>query len=1001
MKRSVVICCLFAAAFVRAAINAPTDVPGCVLWLDAADADTYDGSPVAQWRDKSGLGHHLAQSDSAKRPTVSATALSGKNVLTFNGSQWLAGDPVLRQGSTNFSFFGVWKKLTSTDTGVLFEQYGTPWTKGTRCSFMAAPAGFGFTGQNVDLRPVPYTTNVWRVSGVEYDGCAANNIVFWDSAGVYGGTLDSTALQIGATAAKVGANISAGECLNGALAEIVVYEGELSEIDRNRILYYLQDKWGVGDTYMDAASIIDFSHGRLPPGWVGIGDAFSTNQPYAYFPSASFNNTGPFIDSYFGGVAPDSDAKTGVLTGNEFAPSNNTVRLRVGGGYQETPFSACQVRLERKTASDDWEIIRKATGTSANPMSETRWNLYNLMGQTLRFTAVDENTGTWGCTRLDNIRFLDEPAQNDFTCLFTETNLPSYLLTHKPYGSPLIEVTVGNTLRFACSGSYNAWGTLDQAPKVLFQTFSPDTFVLQTHVTAFSYQGPSSVHAGLALIYEKAGTNAYDYLLFGPFASSGKVRIERTGVGTIGSEWSGNISNVYLRVTGAKGKLTFLCSPEGTNWTTIASTSAMQGAALLNAGLFEKTYNTSVVNANSEFDSLAYGAATTNSPVGVPGCVLWLDADDASTIVTGAVNTVLQWRDKSGFGNHVAQNNLAEQPVVTAANLNGRTTLTFDGGDYLAGPPVWQQGETNFTVFAVWRRNTADGSQVIVEQAGVGNGARASIITRSDLTYGFCGESNDAYSIGWYAFGEWNLSGLEYNGQATNNIYLDLEGTTVGATIDTTYKENVGVTGVRVGCKLTMGDERLQGCVAEVIMFNRTLTAAERYNVLDRLQQKWGLEYGYYGNPADIPAHSLTLDGNRADLHGRSETYAALAFGDGSVATNGALVCGGTVEASGLSQVDGDLTLEDGVVISNAQTGCVEVNGTLTLGGAGTLSVVLPEGSRAIRTTLFRFDTLIGEANLDDWQIVGVPASWNVTLTVDDGAIVLKAALVGTVFCIQ
>jgi hypothetical protein len=90
----------------------------------------------------------------------------------------------------------------------------------------------------------------------------------------------------------------------------------------------LQTKWGVGDTYQDAASIIDFSHGRMPDGWVGTGDAFSANQPYAYFPSATFNNTGYFIGSYFGGVTPSSNAKTGTLTGNAFVLSNNTSGLR-------------------------------------------------------------------------------------------------------------------------------------------------------------------------------------------------------------------------------------------------------------------------------------------------------------------------------------------------------------------------------------------------------------------------------------------------------------------------------------------------------------------------------------------------------------------------------------------------------------------------------------------------------------------------------------------------
>ena len=1001
IKKTLMGCCLFAAAVARAAIESPTNVAGCVLWLDAADTGTYDGVSVAQWRDKSGLGHHVAQGDNAKQPSVSASALNGRNVLAFSGSQWLLGSPVLRQGSTNFSFFGVWKKQTSSDTGVLFEQYGPSGAKGTRCSFMASQwDGFGFTGQNVDLRPVPFATNVWKVSGAEYDGRASGNICFWDSAGVYGGTLDASALQIGATAFKIGANNGGGECLNGALAEVVVYEGELSEMDRNRILCYLQTKWGVGDTYSDVASIIDFSHGRMPVGWVGTGDAFSTNQPYAGFlPGLNCNSAGYLIDSYLGGAVTKSTAQTGLLTGREFVPSNNTVRLRVGGSYNEGLFSACQVRLERKTAAGTWEIVRKATGTGSGWMNETRWNVGNLAGQTLRFVAADESGGY---IRFDDIRFLDESAQNEFTCLFAETNLPSYLLPHKPYGSPTVEVTASNTLRLACTGSYNTWGTYDQAPKVLFQTFSPDTFVLQTHVTAFSFQGVNQCHAGLALIYETIGTNAYDYLLFGPFGSTGKVRIERTGVGTVGSEWTGNISNVYLRVTGAKGKLTFLCSQEGTNWTTLASTAAMRDTVLQNAGLFEKTYTSSITNMNAEFDSLTYRTATTNSPVGVSGCVLWLDADDASSIVTGAVRGVVQWRDKSGMGNHVAQTNASAQPVVTAAGLNGRSTLSFDGADYLAGPPVWQQGETNFTMFAVWRRTSASGSQVIVEQAGAGAGARAALMTIGGGTYGFCGQDNDAFYLGTYSAGAWNLSGLEYSGVASDNVYLDAAGAVAKATVDGTHKETVGVTGVRVGCNVMTGTEGLQGDVSEILLFNRILTAAERYNVLHYLQQKWQLGSAYYGNPDDIPARSLSLGDKPVDLHGRTETYAALTFAEGSVVTNGDLVCTGSVESAGAAQVNGGLTLGEGLTLKNAQTGSVKVNGNLTIGGGATVQVHVSEGVKAVHTTLFRFDSLVGEADLAGWQIEGIPTSWKASLFVENhSAIVLKAALVGTLLTVK
>ena len=1001
MKRVVYYVSVLFAMTIRAAIETPAEIPGCVLWLDAADTATYDGNLVAQWRDKSGLGHHMAQGDAVKQPAVLPDALNGRNVLTFDGGDWLVGAPVLAQSSTNFSLFIVWQRATTGGSGVLFEQYGPSKARGTRCSIMAANGGvFGFTGEGVDLRNVPYTANTWTLSGVEYDGRSSDNTVFWSPAGVYGGTLNHLDLQIGATAVKIGASIDAGECLNGELAEIVVYEGELTDTQRNAVLFYLQDKWGVGANYMDAAEVIDFSHGRLPDGWVGTGTSFSNNQPVVSFPSTTYNNASYFIDSIRGGTGGASDGKTGELVGNEFVLSNNTVRLRVGGGNQEALNTPCQVRLERKTETGGWEIVRKTTGPQNNFMREIRWNTHNLIGQTVRLSAVDNNTGSWGCIFFDSIRILDEPDITDFDCGFSGAALPPYLLEHRPMGTPTVEVTSSNTLRFAGTGSFNAWGTYDQAPKVLFQTFGPETFSVQTHVSSFSYENANKIHAGLILVYEKAGTNQYDYLLFGSFAETGKVRVERTGVGMIGSEWTGNISNVHLRVTGAIGKLTFLCSPDGTNWTTVASTAAMQGSALLNAGLFVKTYDANVRNLNAEFSMLSYQAATTNSPAGVPGCVLWLDADDASSIVTDGGGGVLQWRDKSGFGNHVVQMNAAAQPAVTAANLNGRATLAFDGLDWLAGPPVWQQGETNFAMFAVWRRDSTNISQVIVEQAGSGEGARAALHTRDSGTYGFCGERNDALYLGQYVTNVWNLSGLEYSGLVTNNLYLDADGAVTVASISHT-KENVGVAGLRVGGKV-MGGETLQGDLAEVLLFNRLLTAAERYNVLYYLEQKWQIGNAFYANPNDIPARSLTVSDTRVDLHDRTETYAALTFADGAVVTNGALVCAGAIEVTGNAHVYGGLELADGAVVLNAQVGgCVHVDGTLTLGATGTVEVLLPGGSKNIRARLFTASTIVGESNLTGWQVEGVPLSWRTEIFVENGTdVMLRAAQPGTILMI-
>ena len=69
-------------------ITKPTEIDGCMMWLDADDAESVvlSSSNVTNWLDKSGLGNHMAQGTSSYQPTWSATASNGKGGITFDGS---------------------------------------------------------------------------------------------------------------------------------------------------------------------------------------------------------------------------------------------------------------------------------------------------------------------------------------------------------------------------------------------------------------------------------------------------------------------------------------------------------------------------------------------------------------------------------------------------------------------------------------------------------------------------------------------------------------------------------------------------------------------------------------------------------------------------------------------------------------------------------------------------------------------------------------------------
>ena len=54
----------------------PIDIPGCALWLDAADQSsmTFSGSNVTQWNDKSGAGNHATIGGGSSLPATLTTA---------------------------------------------------------------------------------------------------------------------------------------------------------------------------------------------------------------------------------------------------------------------------------------------------------------------------------------------------------------------------------------------------------------------------------------------------------------------------------------------------------------------------------------------------------------------------------------------------------------------------------------------------------------------------------------------------------------------------------------------------------------------------------------------------------------------------------------------------------------------------------------------------------------------------------------------------------------
>jgi hypothetical protein len=230
----------------------------------------------------------------------------------------------------------------------------------------------------------------------------------------------------------------------------------------------------------------------------------------------------------------------------------------------------------------------------------------------------------------------------------------------------------------------------------------------------------------------------------------------------------------------------------------------------------------------------------------ITGQVLWLDADDTSTVVdaegdnaasggafSGSVQT---WMDKSASGFNVTAAGATNRPTYTTNILNGNNVLTFDGGTDTLRNTAAVIGGDDYTMFVVFNRTTAAARDGIFEMGSGGS--------RNAL---FVNDASGSGKINFYHNGTFYNPSASYTTSAytlttatvnTNAYTLTQNGASVGT--GTAGSNRVSTTGIYVGNDSSGGDE-LQGNIAEIIVYDRDLTADERHDVEAYLASKWGL----------------------------------------------------------------------------------------------------------------------------------------------------------------
>jgi hypothetical protein len=232
------------------------------------------------------------------------------------------------------------------------------------------------------------------------------------------------------------------------------------------------------------------------------------------------------------------------------------------------------------------------------------------------------------------------------------------------------------------------------------------------------------------------------------------------------------------------------------------------------------------------------------SPTDISGLVVWLKADagtfqDAAktTPATNDGDVIGAWADQSGNGNDVTQATTGNKPTLKLAIKNGRPVIRFDGaGDNLQGvlSDALSQPFTIFAVAALDAVAVDAGAGIIIDGDDVTN--RAVLEQQSQ------GGDTDTWSIyagsfvtGGVSDSNWNIWAALFNG-ASSEFWIN------GASEASGGAGASNPDGITVGTRyLADATSAWDGDVAEVIIYDPSLSTADRQQVEQYLSTRWGI----------------------------------------------------------------------------------------------------------------------------------------------------------------
>lgn len=235
------------------------------------------------------------------------------------------------------------------------------------------------------------------------------------------------------------------------------------------------------------------------------------------------------------------------------------------------------------------------------------------------------------------------------------------------------------------------------------------------------------------------------------------------------------------------------------------------------------------------------GSGSASGPASISDLGLWISADsgaytDAGTTLATNGQTVQQWNDRSGNGNHFSQGTGASRPTYVTGVQNGLPAIRF-AGDFMTNSSI--VGTTGRTVFAVVKGADTTGANL---RFFTSNSANAGVYGNTTSYAYYCKADTTTQALGGTIT---NIAAITLAfGPATTEGRIYLDGTDVTGLFDPFGSTNDGyiATGFSLAAQENSTGTLNKNCdIYEMIIYNRNVSTEERNTIHAYLASKWGI----------------------------------------------------------------------------------------------------------------------------------------------------------------